>query len=110
MWYKYYTMATEAVEKLKKVPREILGVTELRRNPQKAFDLAKRRGLPILVTEFNKPQGIILSLKTFDDVVEALNRLEIEDALDSVEIYQREKEKGTLRKLSSLENLVENEG
>lgn len=102
-------MAGEAVENLKKVPRAILGVTELRRNPQKAFDLAKRKRLPILVTEFNKPQGIILSLETFDDVVEALNRLEIEDALDSIETYRREKETKALKKLKSLEDLVEND-
>ena len=91
-----------AVAKLKKIPRTILGVTALRRNPQKVFDLAKKQGRPILVTEFSKPQGIILSLKAFDDVVGILNFIEFKDVLDSIEIYRKEKSKGTLKKLESL--------
>ncbi len=97
------------VAKLKKIPRTILGVTALRRNPQKVFDLAKKQGRPILVTEFSKPQGIILSLKTFDDVVDILNFIEFRDALDSIEVYRKEKNKGTLKKLKSLEELIRSE-
>ena len=99
-------MATKRIENLKKVPRTILGVTELRRNPQDAFAIARKQKAPVLVTEFNKHQGVILSLDTFDDVVEALSRLEIEDALDSVEVYRQEKSAGVLKKLKSLESLV----
>ena len=97
------------IENLKKVPRTILGVTELRRNPQNAFAIAQKQEAPVLVTEFNEPQGVILSLDTFDDVVEALSRMEIEDALDSVEVYRQEKTAGTLKKLKSLENILGNE-
>ena len=102
-------MVEETIGKLKKIPRTIVGVTDLRRNPQKAFNLAKEQGLPVLVTEFNKPQGIILSLETFDDVVGALSQLEIEGALDSVGVYRREKKQGVLKKLRSLEDLVGDE-
>ena len=102
-------MAIKRIENLKKVPRTILGVTELRRNPQDVFAIAQEQEAPVLVTEFNEPQGVILSLDTFDDVVEALNRVEVEDALDSVEVYRREKSAGVLKKLKSLEQLVVNE-
>jgi len=102
-------MVAKRIENLKKIPRTILGVTELRRNPQDAFALAQEQEAPVLVTEFNEPQGVILSLETFDDVVEALNRAEIEDALDSVEVYRREKGAGILKKLESLEQLIGDE-
>ena len=87
----------------------IMGVTELRRNPQKVFSLAKRQRQLILVTEFNKPQGIIVPLEIFDDIVKTLNALELKDALDSVNVYEREKESGALAELKSLKDLVEDE-
>lgn len=96
------------ITKLKKIPRTILGVTSLRRNPQKVFSLARRKGLPILVTEFNKPQGVILPLEIFDEVVNILNFMELQEALDSVEVYRREKNQGILKELKSLANLVRN--
>jgi len=102
-------MVARRIENLKKMPRTILGVTELRRNPQDAFALAQEQEAPVLVTEFNEPQGVILSLETFDDVIDALSRAEIENALDSVEVYRREKSAGVLKKLRSLEQLVEDE-
>lgn len=103
-------MVTKRIENLKRMPRTILGVTELRRNPQDAFAIAQKQEAPILVTEFNEPQGVLLSLDTFDDVVEALNRMEIEDALDSVEVYRREKSAGVLKTLKSLKDLSGDEG
>ena len=87
-----------------------MGVTELRRNPQSAFSIAQKQEVPILVTEFNEPQGVILSLDTFDDVVEALGQIEIEDSLDSVEVYRREKSTGVLKTLKSLKDLSGDEG
>jgi prevent-host-death family protein len=102
-------MATAGVTNLKGIPRKILGVTELRRNPQKVFAAAKKEGAPILVTEFSEPRGIILSLDTFDAMVEELSRLEVADAIDSIDVYRREKSFGTLRKLKSLEDLIEDE-
>jgi PHD/YefM family antitoxin component YafN of YafNO toxin-antitoxin module len=102
-------MVAKRIENLRKMPRTILGVTELRRSPQDAFALAQEQETPVLVTEFNKLQGVILSLDTFDDVIEALNRAEIEDALDSAEVYRREKSAGVLKKLKSLEQLVGDE-
>ncbi len=81
----------------------------MRRNPQKAFKLAKEKGQPVLVTEFNKPQGVLLSLETFDQVVEYIKRWEIADALDSIHTYRSEKAKGSLKKLDSLENLIADE-
>ena len=92
------------------MPRTIFGVTELRRNPQDVFTTARKQEAPVLITEFNEPQGVILSLDTFDDVVEALSRLEVEDALDSVEVYRREKSEGVLKKLKSLKHLTGDEG
>lgn len=102
-------MAERGFENLRRIPRTVVGVTELRRNPQKAFAIAQEQEVPILVTEFNEPQGVILSLDTFDDVVEALNRMEVEDALNSVEVYRWEKSGGTLRNLKSLGDLVNDE-
>ena len=103
-------MAVKRIENLKKVPRTILGVTELRRNPQDVFAIAQEQEAPVLVTEFNEPQGVILSLDTFDDVVEALNRMEVENAWDSVKVYRREKSSGLLKKLKSLEQLARDDG
>ncbi len=34
--------------------------------------------------------------------------MEVEDAMDSVEVYRREKSEGVLKKLTSLQSLVEN--
>ena len=102
-------MAVNKVEQLRQIPRTILGVTELRRNPQQVFAVAEREGGPILITEFNEPQGVILSLDTFDTLVKWFYRLEIEDALDSVEVYFKEKKAGTLKELRSLADLMDNE-
>ena len=102
-------MAAKRIENLRKMPRTILGVTELRRNPQDAFAIAQEQEAPVLVTEFGEPQGVILSLDTFDDVVDALSRVEIEDALNSVEVYRREKNEGILKKLKSLKTLAGDE-
>ncbi len=102
-------MAEKGFENLRRIPRTVVGVAELRRNPQNAFAIAQEQEVPVLVTEFNKPQGVILSLDTFDDVVEALNRMEVEDALNSAEVYHREKSEGTLRNLKSLGDLVNDE-
>ena len=102
-------MITKRIENLRRMPRTIFGVTELRRNPQDVFAIAQEQEAPILVTEFNEPQGVILSLDTFDDVVEALGRVEVEDALDSVEVYRREKNEGVLKNLKSLEHLAGDE-
>lgn len=99
-------MAQPLTEKFKKIPRTILGVTDLRRNPQKAFEIAKEKDQPILVTEFKKPQGILLSLKTFDQLVELVNRWEMVDALDSIKTYRKEKGEGSLKELDSLESLM----
>lgn len=108
-------MITRKLQSLKSIPREIRGVTELRRDPDEVFKTAEKKKSPVLITEFNNPKGVIIPLDIYDDVLklmaafeqkEARERaLELIDALDSLAIYREEKKSGNLKELKSLRDL-----
>lgn len=109
-------MINKRLRNLKFIPREIRGVTELRRNPSKVFEMAEEKTTPVLVTEFSEPKGVIISLDIYEDILELIDTVEekeaveeaaeLADALDSVEIYRRERSAGKLRELTSLKDLL----
>ena len=56
------------------IPKTI-GITELRANTRKIFDLVKKEEIPLLVLRDSKPEAVIISYKDYELLTQETKRL-----------------------------------
>lgn len=108
-------MLPKRLKNLKFIPREMRGVTELRRNPGEVFAVAEKKEAPVLITEFSEPRGVIVSLDTYENILGLIDMFEEEtavaealglaDALDSISVYRQERAARKLKEIRTLKEL-----
>ena len=61
---------------------------------------------PVIVLRNNQPDVAILGLRFYNTLLENSRKAELADALDSINVYKKEKKKGALVKGRALKNLI----
>ncbi|MBI4225682.1 type II toxin-antitoxin system Phd/YefM family antitoxin [Candidatus Roizmanbacteria bacterium] len=54
---------------------KIIGITELRANTRKIFDMVKKEAIPLLVLRDSKPEAVIISYKDYELLTQETKRL-----------------------------------
>lgn len=79
-------------------------VRDVQREYRTIFDEAKKSG-PVIILNNNKPDIAIVDIDYLENLRELASNAELEDAMDSISVYDREKKNGKLKRLSSLDDL-----
>lgn len=79
---------------------------DVQSNYRRLFDEVMRTEEPIVVLNNNKPEVVILSIKTYEFLAETHETHEQEMAQRAIEIYNKEEKAKKLKKLSSLADLT----
>ncbi|EFK96133.1 hypothetical protein LDC_1848, partial [sediment metagenome] len=69
------------------------------------FDEAQTMS-PIVILNNNKPDVAIVNINFLESLLEKVRKVELEDALDSLAVYKKEKKEGKLKKLRSPNDLL----
>ena len=80
-------------------------VRDIQREYRTIFNQAKKSG-PVIILNNNKPDIAIVGLKYLEDLRKRADIAEENDALDSVNLYLKEKKEGKLKILKSSKDLV----
>ena len=78
---------------------------EIQRNYRAIFDEA-RVSSPIVILNNNKPDVAIVNITFLEDLLDKVAKIELDDALDSLSAYKKEKRAGTLKVLKSPKDLL----
>ena len=84
----------------------LVSVSELQKNYSEIFKNLISEN-PLFVLNNNKPQAVILSPKFYQQMAKKMQRMEEEDALESIEIYKQEAKAGKLKKLENIDELFD---
>jgi len=79
-------------------------VRDVQREYRTIFDEAKKSG-PVIILNNNKPDIAIVDIGYLENLREVAVNAELEDARDSIKVYDSEKKNNNLKKLSSLDDL-----
>lgn len=83
-----------------------VSVSDIQKNYRKVFDTARRTKEPVVVLSNNKPDVVILDIKTLEHMNRKLEELEIEDTLRAVKEGERELKEGKTVTAGSLTELL----
>ena len=89
-----------------KIMPKTTSATEIQKNYRALFDEVMASEEPLFVLNNNKPEVVVVSVKTFESLSESREEYEQNMAQKAVENYKAEKKAGKLKKLSSLANLA----
>jgi len=79
---------------------------DIQRNYRSLFNEIMVSGEPLFVLNNNKPEVVIISIKTFEALTQSHNDYEQAMAQKAIANYKHEKQSGTLKELSSLADLT----
>jgi len=79
-------------------------VRDVQREYRAIFDEAKKSG-PVIILNNNKPDIAIVDIDYLENLREIAVNSELEDAMDSISVYDSEKKNNKFKKLSSLNEL-----
>jgi len=79
---------------------------ELQVSYRDVFDRANKTMEPVFVLRNNQPDVAILGLDFYNRLLDTVRKAELADALDSIEVYKREKKNGQLITGKSLKDLI----
>lgn len=82
---------------------QTVSAKDIQRNYRQIFNQAKKTKKPIIVLNNNKPDVAILDVKLLESMIQ---RIELTDALEAINTLEAERKSGTLKKLSSLRDLI----
>jgi len=80
-------------------------VRDVQREYRAIFDEAKKSG-PVIILNNNKPDIAIVEIGYLEELRKLAVLAEENDALDSVNVYLKEKKEGKLKKLKSINDLM----
>jgi PHD/YefM family antitoxin component YafN of YafNO toxin-antitoxin module len=83
----------------------IVSARDIQRNYRKIFDQVKNSN-PIFVLNNNQPEVAIIDIKLLERLYQKAKRTDLLEALQAVNIYQKEKQLKKLKKLNSLRDLT----
>lgn len=78
---------------------------DIQKNYRALFNEVMDTGEPLFVLNNNKPEVVVISIKTFESLSQSREEYEQNMAQRAVEIYELEKKNGRLKKLSSLADI-----
>lgn len=79
---------------------------EIQTSYRQIFDRANKSMSPVFVLRNNQPDVAILGLRFYNTLLENSRKTELADALDSINVYKKEKKKGLLIKGKTLKDLI----
>lgn len=78
---------------------------QIQTNYRSTFDLAKRSG-PVVVMTNNKPDVVIISYEEAEKLFEKSNQIELQETMEAIRVYQQAKKAKKLVKVKSLAELL----
>lgn len=90
---------------LKTMPK-IASSKDIQKNYRSLFNEVMDSEEPLFVLNNNKPEVVVISIKTFESLSKSREEYEQNMAQRSIENYELEKKNGKLKKLSSLADLT----
>lgn len=78
---------------------------QIQTNYRSTFDLAKRSG-PVVVMTNNKPDVVIISYEEAEKLFEKSNQIELQETMEAIRVYQQAKKVKKLVKVKSLAELL----
>jgi prevent-host-death family protein len=85
---------------------KIASSKDIQQNYRALFNEVMATEEPLFVLNNNKPEVVVISIKTFESLSESREEYERNMTQKAVEIYLSERKAGKLKKLSSLADLV----
>lgn len=76
-----------------------VSVSDVQRDYRKVFDKAKKTKEPVMVLCDNKPDVVISDSKTWDEIKNKIQEIELNQALEAIRIAKKEEKMGTLKEL-----------
>lgn len=83
-----------------------VSAAQIQKNYRSVFNAVKSSGQPTIVLTNNKPDVAIVDIDYLEEIHAKIQKMEMQDALEAVRIYEEEKAAGKLVKLNSLEDLI----
>lgn len=78
---------------------------DIQRNYRNIFNEAKKSS-PIVILTNNKPDVAIVDIHYLEAMQDKVRQVELEDTLEAIATYQKEKKQGKLKKLEKPEDLL----
>ena len=79
---------------------QTVSVQDLQKNYRKALDATKTSKKPLFILKNNKPEAVVVDIKSWDILIRKLESKEMKAALFALNAYKREKKSGKLKKIS----------
>lgn len=76
-----------------------VSVSDVQRDYRKVFDKAKKTKEPVMVLRDNKPDVVISDSKTWDEIKNKIQEIELNQALEAIRVAKKEEKMGTLKEL-----------
>ena len=80
---------------------------ELQTQYRKLLNEVKETREPIVIMSNNTQEAVIVDIETYERLREAARKCELEDTLEAIREYEKDKKEGKLIKLNSLMDLIE---
>lgn len=90
---------------MSKIMPKTASAKDIQKNYRTLFNEVMDTGEPLFVLNNNKPEVVVISVKTFESLSQSREEYEQNMAQRAIETYEMEKKNGKLKKLSSLADL-----
>lgn len=84
-----------------------VSAAQIQKNYRSIFNNVKSTKQPTIVLTNNQPDVAIVDVGYLEDLQAKITELEMADAMEAIRVYEEEKSAGKLKKLNSLEDLID---